>query len=75
MSATPGGPPLPSSRPITLDDIRHKTALIREGVADEARAQMAQRRTQLIVAGAVAVVAVVSIAYFLGARASRSIDR
>jgi hypothetical protein len=57
--------------PITLDDLRHKALKIREDVVDEAKATIADRGTQMILVGVVAVVAVISLAYFVGTRAGR----
>jgi hypothetical protein len=56
---------------ITLDDIRHKALAIREDVRDEVREQVAERRNQALVVGAVVVLAVIGIAYFAGSRACR----
>ena len=70
MSAIAGSP-----RPITLDDLRHKAQRIKLEASNEARAQLTERRTQLMLAGVVAVVAVVSVAYFMGSRACRYADR
>jgi hypothetical protein len=57
--------------PITLDDLRHKALAIREEVKDEVREQVTSRRNQFLIFGVVAVVAVVSIAYFAGSMAGR----
>jgi hypothetical protein len=56
---------------ITLEDLRHKALKIREDVADEAKAAVAERGTQMVLVGVVAVLAVISIAYFVGTRAGR----
>ena len=58
--------------PITLDDIRHKAMAIRTDVEDEVREQVRSRRNQIVIVGAVAVLAAFSLVYFLGARAGRS---
>lgn len=63
MSAIAG-----SQRPITLDDLRHKAQRIKLEVTDEARAQLTERRTQLLLAGVVAAAVVVSVAYLMGSR-------
>jgi hypothetical protein len=55
--------------PITLDDLRHKALKIREDVVEEAKATVAGRGPQMILVGVVAVVAVISLAYFVGTRA------
>ena len=60
-----------SEAPITLDDLRHKAMAIRDEVKDEVREQVTERRNQIIVIGVVAVVAVISIAYFAGSMAGR----
>ena len=57
--------------PITLDEIRHKALRIRDEVKDEVNERVADRRVQLIAAGAVALVLVVGVAYFFGTRAGR----
>ncbi len=57
--------------PITLEDLRHKALRIREEVVDEAKATVADRGTQIVVIGVVAVLAVISIAYFVGTQAGR----
>jgi hypothetical protein len=59
------------AEPITLDDLRHKALKIREDVVDEAKATVADRGTQMILIGVVAVVAVISLAYLVGTRAGR----
>jgi hypothetical protein len=59
------------AEPITLDDLRHKALKIREDVVDEAKATIADRGTQMVVIGIAAVVAVISLAYFVGTRAGR----
>ncbi len=56
---------------ISLEDLRHKALAIREDVVDEARAQIAERGTQIVIVGVVAVIAVISLAYFFGTRAGR----
>jgi hypothetical protein len=57
--------------PITLDDIRHKAMRIRDEVKDEVSEQVADRRVQLIAAGAIVLVVLVGVAYFFGTRAGR----
>jgi hypothetical protein len=61
-----------SASPITLDDIRHKALRIRDEITVEAREQVSERRTQMILVGVVAVVAAFSLVYFVGTRAGRS---
>jgi hypothetical protein len=57
--------------PITLEDLRHKALAIREEVKDEVHEQVTSRRNQFLIFSVVAVVAVVSIAYFAGSKAGR----
>jgi len=57
--------------PITLEDLRHKALKIREDVVDEAKTTVAERGTQVVLIGVVALVAVISVAYFVGTRAGR----
>jgi hypothetical protein len=61
----------PEEAPITLDDLRHKALAIRAEVQDEVREQVTQRRTQIMLVGAVAVFAVISLAYYAGSRAAK----
>ncbi|HEY5548985.1 MAG TPA: hypothetical protein VIL17_05270 [Coriobacteriia bacterium] len=58
--------------PITLDDIRHKALHIRDEVVEEAREQVSERRGQIIIIGVVAVVAALSLVYYVGTRAGRA---
>ena len=57
--------------PITLEDLRHKALAIRSEVVDEAKMQVAERGTQMVLVGAVVVLAVISLAFFVGTRAGR----
>jgi len=57
--------------PISLEDVRHKALAIREDVADEAKMLVTERGTQIVICGVIAVIAVISVAYFLGSRAGR----
>jgi hypothetical protein len=59
--------------PITLGDIRHKALRIRDEVKDEYVEQVVSRRNRLMVAGAVAVLVVVGVAYFAGTMAGRRV--
>jgi hypothetical protein len=54
--------------PITVDDIRRKAVHIRDMAEAEARHLAAERATTVVVVGVVAVVAAVSLAYYLGSR-------
>ncbi len=57
--------------PITLEDIRHKALAIRTEVQDEVREQVSERRNQIVIVGAVVLLAAFSLAYFAGSRAGR----
>ena len=57
--------------PIRLEDLRHKALAIREDVSGEVKMLAAERGTQIVVVGVVAVIAVISLAYFFGTRAGR----
>lgn len=61
--------------PIKLEDLRHKALHIRDDVADEARSQMTERGTQIVLVGVVAIVVAVSFAYYVGTRAGRAVGR
>jgi hypothetical protein len=54
--------------PITVDDLRRKAVHIRDMAEIEARHIAAERTTTVVIVGLVAVVAAVSLAYYLGAR-------
>jgi hypothetical protein len=58
---------------ISLDDIRHKALRIRDEVKDEYVEQVTSRRNRLLVVGAIAVVAVIGVAYFAGTMAGRRV--
>ena len=53
---------------ITVDDLKHKAIHIKDMTEAEVRAVAEERMTQMVVIGVVAVLAAVSIAYYLGAR-------
>jgi hypothetical protein len=57
--------------PISLEDLRHKALTIRGEVADETKMLVAERGTQIVLGAVVAVIAVISLAYFFGSRAGR----
>jgi hypothetical protein len=57
--------------PITVDDLKHQAERIRDIAKDEAKQVLQQDVTTYVIAGVVAVVVVVSVAYYLGSRASR----
>lgn len=54
--------------PITVDDLRDKATHIKDLAESEARTLLDERRTRVIVIGVVAVLAVASMAYYLGTR-------
>ena len=54
--------------PITVDDLRRKAVHIKDMAEAEAHLVFDDQRSQVILVGVVAVVAVVSIAYYLGTR-------
>jgi hypothetical protein len=60
MNDTPGA--------ITVDDLRAKALRIRDMAEVEARHLAADRSAQVVAIGVVAVVAAISIAYYLGSR-------
>jgi len=64
-------PDLAPEPQISLEDIRHKALKIRSDISDEVQEQVTSRGNQIVIAGVVAVVAVISIAYFVGMRAGR----
>lgn len=53
---------------ITVDDLRRKAVHIKDMTEAEARLIAEQQVTKIVLVGVVAVLAVVSIAYYLGAR-------
>jgi len=53
---------------ITVDDLRQKALQIRDMAEAEARDLARERGTQLVVAAAVTVIVLVSVAYYLGSR-------
>lgn len=57
-----------TSPEITVDDLRHKALHIKDMAEGEVRAIVSDRRTQIVTVGIVAVLAAVSIAYYLGSR-------
>jgi hypothetical protein len=57
--------------PITVDDLRHQAEKIRDIAKDDARQVLEQDISTYVIAGVVAVIVVVSFAYFLGSRAAR----
>lgn len=54
--------------PITVDDLRRKAVRIKDMAEAESRLILDDQRTRVIVIGVVAVVAAVSVAYYLGTR-------
>lgn len=62
-------------RPISLDDVKHKALALRNEVDVEMRRELEDRRTQMVIAGAVVVVAVIGIAYYAGVQAAHRAQR
>lgn len=56
---------------ITVDDLRDKAMRIKDMAESEVRHVASERASQMIVVGVVAVVAAVSVAYYLGSRRCR----
>lgn len=54
--------------PITVEDLRHKALHIKDMTQAEAKLLMDERSSQMVLVGVVAVLAMVSIAYYLGTR-------
>lgn len=57
-----------SAAPITVEDLKRKAAHIRDMTEVEARHIAEERATTAVIVGVVAVVAAISIAYYLGSR-------
>jgi hypothetical protein len=57
--------------PITVDDLRRKAVHIKDMTEAEARLLLEDQRSKVLLVGVVAVVAAISIAYYLGTRRSR----
>ncbi len=55
-------------RQLTVEDLKQKAMHVRDVAESETRAVLKQDTTKVLIAGAVAVVAVVSLAYYLGTR-------
>ena len=56
---------------ITVDDLRRKAVHIKDMAESEVRTLADERAAQVVLIGAVVVLAAVSIAFFLGTRAAR----
>ncbi len=54
--------------PITVDDLKHKAIHIKDMAEVEVRSLAEEQATKVIVIGVVALLAAVSIAYYLGTR-------
>jgi hypothetical protein len=57
-----------STTPVTVEDLRRKALHIRDMAEVEARHITEERATTAVIVGVVAVVAAISIAYYLGSR-------
>lgn len=53
---------------ITVDDLRRKALRVRDVAEAQARQVAEERAAQVVLIGAIALVAVVSLAYYLGSR-------
>lgn len=62
-------------RPVSLDDVKHKALALRNEVDLELKRELEDRRTQMMIAGAVVAVAVIGIAYYAGVRAAQRVQR
>ena len=56
---------------ITVDDLKRKAVHIKDMAESEVRTLADERAAQVVLIGAVVVLAAVSIAFFLGTRAAR----
>lgn len=62
----------PDSAPaITVDDLKRKAVHIKDMAESEVRTLTDERAAQVVLIGAVVVLAAVSIAFFLGTRSAR----
>lgn len=59
-------------RRLTVDDVRHHAEEVRDLALSEAKRVRDEQGTRIVLIGAIAVVGVISIAYYLGTRAGRS---
>lgn len=69
MNDAPGTALTP--RQLTVDDLKQKALHIRDLAESETREVLQRDATKVLIVGAVALVAMVSIAYYLGTRSSR----
>jgi hypothetical protein len=61
--------PVPPAQRITVDDLRRKAENIRDMAKADAKRVVTQDSGQMVVIGVAVVLATVSMAYFLGAKA------
>ena len=54
---------------LTVDDVRHHAQEVRDLAQQSAKRLAEERAAQAVVVGAVAIVAAISVAYYLGTRA------
>lgn len=59
-----------SAHEITVDDLKRKAVQIRDMAEAEVRIVAEERAAKLVLVGVLAVIAVASVAYYLGARRS-----
>lgn len=57
-----------SDAPLTMDDLRQKAFHIKDMAEAEVRTVLDEQRTRVIIVGVVAVLAIASMAYYLGSR-------
>lgn len=58
----------PAATAITVDDLRRKAVHIKDMTESEVRTLAEEQATKIVIVGVIAVIAVVSVAYYLGAR-------
>lgn len=64
--------PYSIERRLTVDDVRHHAEEVRDMAISQAKQFRDEQGTRAVIIGVVAVVGIVSIAYYLGTRAARS---
>jgi hypothetical protein len=56
---------------LTVDDVRHHAEEVRDLAKESVRRLAQEQATKAVVVGAAAIVAAISVAYWLGSRAAR----
>jgi len=64
--------PYTIERRLTVDDVRHHAEEVRDMAVSQVKQIRDEQGTRIAIIGIVAVVGVISIAYYLGTRAARS---